>query len=291
MKKGTTIESNIKIKAETELSTRLDPDELKEEKKIGEGSFGIVYVGEFRGNKVAIKKMKESDKQQSSLDEFEKEVVMLDKFRSEYIIHFYGAVFIHNKICMVTEYAEYGSLSVLIKKRDISQVSMKLRIKFMLNAAKGISYLHSNGILHRDIKPDNFLVVSLDENEQVNCKLTDFGASRNINMMMTNMTFTKGIGTPVYMAPEILNKIRYKQSADIYSFAITMYECFGWCAAYPKSQFQFPWSIADFVTQGNRRTKAEAMTSEQYDLIDQCWKQNPDERIPIDVVVSKLEEL
>ncbi|GAB1226914.1 hypothetical protein ENUP19_0310G0007 [Entamoeba nuttalli] len=50
---------SISISGETEISTRLDPDEIKEEKKIGEGSFGIVYVGEIRGNKVAIKKMKQ----------------------------------------------------------------------------------------------------------------------------------------------------------------------------------------------------------------------------------------
>ena len=49
-------------------------------------------------------------------------------------------------------------------------------------------------------------VVSLEKNVKVNCKLTDFGASRNINMLNTNMTFTKGVGTPVYMSPEILNK-------------------------------------------------------------------------------------
>ncbi|ELP92422.1 protein serine/threonine kinase, putative, partial [Entamoeba invadens IP1] len=54
---------------------------------------------------------------------------------------------------------------------------------------------------------------------------------------MTNMTFTKGIGTPVYMAPEVLNQEYYKKPADIYSFAITMYETFGWCEAYPDDDF------------------------------------------------------
>ncbi|ELP91133.1 protein serine/threonine kinase, putative, partial [Entamoeba invadens IP1] len=50
------------------------------------------------------------------------------------------------------------------------------------------------------------LVISLDLNEKVNAKLTDFGSARNVNMLMTNMTFTKVIGTPVYMALDILNK-------------------------------------------------------------------------------------
>ncbi|ELP85861.1 serine/threonine protein kinase, putative [Entamoeba invadens IP1] len=200
----------------TEMSTRLDPDELIEEKKLGEGSFGIVYKGSFRKNCVAIKKMKELKKDVDEIIDFTKEVEMLDKFRSEYIVHFYGAVFIPNKVCMVTEFAQYGSLQKLMKHKTSDEVDMILRIKMMLDASRGILYLHENCILHRDIKPGNLLVFSLNLNDKVNAKLTDFGSARNVNMLMTNMTFTKGIGTPTYMAPEVLNKEHYKKPADVY---------------------------------------------------------------------------
>ena len=69
----------------------------------------------------------------------------------------------------------------------------EVKLKLVLDAAKGLAYLHANGILHRDIKPDNVLVFSLDEELDVDGKLTDFGSSRNINILMTNMTFTKGV--------------------------------------------------------------------------------------------------
>ncbi|ELP92893.1 protein serine/threonine kinase, putative [Entamoeba invadens IP1] len=93
----------------------------------------------------------------------------------------------------------------------------------MLDVAKGISNLHHNGIVHRDIKPDNLIMFLLEMNERVNAIMTDFGSARNINMMMKNMTFTKGTGTPKYVFPEILNKI-YKMPSDIFLFAIIIHK-------------------------------------------------------------------
>ncbi|ELP92950.1 protein serine/threonine kinase, putative [Entamoeba invadens IP1] len=252
LKNGITKEYAINLNIITEISTRLDPDELVAEKKLGEGSFGIVYKGNFRGNVVAIKKMKEFKEIDNEMDEFIKEVAMLDKFRSEFIVYFYGAVFIPTKVCLVTEFAHYGSLQDSIKHKTGDEVNIDMRIKIMLDASKGISYLHDNGILHRDIKPDNILVFSFNLNDKINAKLTDFGSSRNINLLMTNMTFTKGVGTPSYMAPEIVIKEKYTKSADIYSFAITMFEAFSWKEAYLIKDFKFPWKIAEFVTAGKR---------------------------------------
>ena len=161
----------------------------------------------------------------------------------------------------------------------------------MLDAARGIKYLHDNGILHRDIKPDNFLVISLDETVKVNCKLTDFGSSRNINLLMTNMTFTKGIGTPVYMAPEMMEQKKYKKQADIYSFAVTMFECFVWDECYPKKEFKFPWKIAEFVVSGSRIPRREPITEEQYELIQHCWDHDLEKRFTINSVLESLEKL
>ena len=138
-----------------------------------------------------LRKLKEIKIDDEEIEEFNKEVTMLDKFRCSYIIYFYGAVFIPNKICIVTEFATYGSLNDLIHHHEI--INEKIRIKILLDSAKGISYLHHNGILHRDIKPDNILIFDIEHytNEFINSKLTDFGSSRNVNMLITNMTFSK----------------------------------------------------------------------------------------------------
>ncbi|ELP92044.1 protein serine/threonine kinase, putative [Entamoeba invadens IP1] len=291
IKKGVETTENITINAKTQMTTRLDYHELKEEKKLGEGSFGIVYLGEFRGHKVAIKKLREGCDDEAKVHEFEKEVSMLDKFRCEYLVHFYGAVFIPNRICMVTEFAEYGSLNDLMKKKREQSPCMAVKVKFMLDMAKGISYLHNNGIVHRDIKPDNLLVFSLDLGATVNAKVTDFGSSRNINMLMTNMTFTKGIGTPVYMAPEVLKQKKYKKSADIFSFGITFYETLNWCEAYDKNLFKFPWKIAEFVISGKRLERKESMSENQFKLIQRCWNQQPEDRPKIDEIVEVIKTL
>ncbi|ELP88843.1 tyrosine kinase, putative, partial [Entamoeba invadens IP1] len=141
------------------------------------------------------------------------------------------------------------------------------------------------------IKPDNLLVFSLDANEKVNAKLTDFGSSRNINLLMTNMTFTKGIGTPKFMAPEVLKQEKYTKAADVYSFAITMYETFSWFEAYRKDQFKFPWKIAEFINQENRLPRIDPIQENQFDVIEACWKHNPKSRMGIEEVVQRLQEI
>ena len=105
--------------------------------------------------------MNEVTSSEALMVEFEKEVAMLDKFRCEQIVHFYGACVIPNHIMMVTEYAPCGSLMDCIRKR--AEPSDELKTKIALDRAKGLAYLHENGILHRDIKPDNLLVFSLDD--------------------------------------------------------------------------------------------------------------------------------
>ena len=125
MKKGVETFNEVQTSFTTQLSTKLDPNELIEEEVMGEGSFGTVYKGTFRRQKVAIKKMKNLENegdQKKLIEEFDKEVDMLDKFRSIYVINFVGAVYLVKKIEIVTEWAEFGSIKNSIERRKQSSL-------------------------------------------------------------------------------------------------------------------------------------------------------------------------
>ncbi|ELP93171.1 protein serine/threonine kinase, putative [Entamoeba invadens IP1] len=280
----------MNVEAKTVLSSKLDPEEIKEEYLIAEGPFGTVYLATFRAAHVIVKKVKNAQMKGTDLSDFENEVKMLEKFRCNYIITFLGAVFIPSKTCIVMEYAKHGSLQNLIANAKKEDIQFLLKVKFMVDSAKGIEYLHDNGILHRDIKPDNILIVSLldEDNEQVNAKLTDFGASRNINRMMTNMTFTRNVGTPKYMAPEILNGLKYSNKADIFSFAITMYECFTWGDAFVSFPNLFPWDVAGLIAKNYRPPLDIVGNKKVEDIIERAWDQEQKDRANVGLVLSSL---
>ena len=135
------------------------------------------------------------------------------------------------------------------------------------------------------------MVISLNEGVNINCKLTDFGSARNVNMMMTNMTFTKGVGTPAYMAPEILERKKYKMPSDIYSFGTTILEILIWGDAYPKKDYKFPWDIAECVTNGQLPKTIELIENEQMkNVVLNCMKLNPEERLKINEMIEELQD-
>ena len=154
----------------------------------------------------------------------------------------------------------------------------------MLDAASGLDSVQSKGILHRDVKPDNVFVFSLDGVVGVNGKLMDFGSSRNVNVQMTNMTFTKGIGSPVYMAPEVVNKS--KNAADVFSLAMTMmFKCFKCCEPNWKARFKYPWPIKSLSWPGSPLIESGVMFSE---CVTQCMQLNSSYRCSVHLCFKSI---
>ncbi|KNC56031.1 TKL/DRK protein kinase [Thecamonas trahens ATCC 50062] len=183
---------------------------------LGRGAFGEVWYGVWRGTEVAIKKLLEQKLSPQALEEFQGEVEIMSKLRHPNVTLFMGACLEASSMCLLTEYLDRGSLYSVLHDPSCD-MDWALLVRMATDAAKGMAYLHGNKppIIHRDLKSLNLLV---DTNWTV--KITDFGltTAKEASGTMTQC------GTPQWMAPEVLRNEPYDYKADIYSFAIVLWE-------------------------------------------------------------------
>jgi serine/threonine protein kinase len=216
--------------------------------------------------------------------EFEREITLMKDLRHPHIVQFVGASNVKDNLAIVIEYAPLGSLASVMQKQKLS---LAMKITMLLETAKALQFLHLNGIIHRDIKPQNILVFSVEPRAQVHVKLTDFGTARFIAEDPT--TITKNVGTTVYMAPEALGKNpRVDKSADVYSFAILL-----WSVLFEQSPFsEFAWDseIEMHVKSGKRLQlpSDQDVSPTLTKLIEICWHHDPKERPSMASVVQQL---
>lgn len=286
------------IKLDTVMSSKIDPNELTLcQPAIGGGTYGTVYRGQWRGQEVAIKLLKNQQMQADEMDQFQNEVDIMGKLKSPYIINFLGACFIPGRLAILTELCPLGNLSAVIQSKELSSL---LKIKVLLDCAKGMNVIHQASAIHRDLKPDNLLMISLDARAPVCCKISDMGTARTINRAQATQYYTKGMGTPVYMAPEILENSKYSSAADVYSFALVAYYVMTHTEPYSEKcetesesgsgAFATSWKIADFVRSGKRLTIPDSVPAFAADMIGHCWEQEPHDRPSFAEIATTLGE-
>jgi len=124
---------DLKIHCVTQFSTLIDPDEISQGSKIGEGSFGVVYKCVFRNIVVAVKKLKNlSTAMNTEIEQFQSEIETLAKIHCLYIIRFYGSIQTKTTLAMVTEFIEHGSFEDLMarnRERSLRIRRIRLGIK------------------------------------------------------------------------------------------------------------------------------------------------------------------
>jgi len=213
---------------------------------------------------------------------------MLTKLRHQNIVSFIGACTIPGKLCIVTELMKMGSLDKILKdgKPVIKPV---LRLQIALEVAQGMSFLHTCGIWHRDLKPENLLVESLAKNSRVHVKLTDFGSSRTAKERTEESSFTTGIGTPIYISPEILDQRVYNEKVDVYSYAILLLYLF--TGVKPYKDFAHMWDVASFVTSGKRLPIPSNIPKPIQKIITTSWSQEASQRPSFQEIVTDLEPI
>ncbi|XP_077216571.1 kinase family with ARM repeat domain-containing protein isoform X2 [Tasmannia lanceolata] len=185
---------------------------------VGEGSFGKVYKGrrKYTGQTVAMKFILKHGKSEKDLQNLRQEIEILKKLKHENIIEMLDAFESPQEFCVVTEFAQGELFEVLEDDKCLPEDLVQAIAKQLVRA---LHYLHSNRIIHRDMKPQNILIGAGSI-----VKLCDFGFAR---AMSTNTVVLRSIkGTPLYMAPELVREQPYNHTADLWSLGVILYELF-----------------------------------------------------------------
>lgn len=197
---------------------KISRSSLSIQEKIQEGAFGKVYLGEYIGQKVAIKVYKKHTNKKLHIESFLKEVDILNSLRHPNILLYMGICFDGDNYLMISEYLENGSLFDHLHRMD-TFLEEDLIFQMIMSILRAMNYTHSKGVLHCDLKSSNILI---DQNW--NIKVADFGLSKKIINFNVEDERKGKVGTPNWMAPEICRGEKNTEASDVYSFGLIVWE-------------------------------------------------------------------
>ena len=188
---------------------------------IGEGSFGKVFKGYDKATpdkNLAIKLVNKSRQNLSENDirAMRRESEIQKNLSHPNIVKVINAYETINELVLITEFVSGGNLAVLMSRYADGLKSEEVK-KLSIDLLCALHYLHSQRVLHRDLKPQNVLM-----DESNSAKLADFGFARNLTM--NTMVCTSIKGTPLYMAPELIEEKPYDHKAELWSLGAILYE-------------------------------------------------------------------
>ncbi|CAM6082697.1 unnamed protein product [Calypogeia fissa] len=249
-----------------------------------QGAFGRLYKGTYNAADVAVKILErpENNLERALLMEsqFAKEVTMLANTRHQNVVRFIGACRKPMVWCIVTEYAKGGSVRSFLSRRSSRSVPLKVAVKQALDVARGMEYLHSLEIIHRDLKSDNLLIAN-----DKSIKIADFGVAR-IEVQTEGMT--PETGTYRWMAPEMIQHRPYNHKVDVYSFGIVLWELL--TGLLPFQNMTAVQAAFAVVNKGVRPNVPAECPPALVDIMCRCWDANPDVRPAFAQVVRMLED-
>lgn len=261
---------------------------INEQKNIlGTGSFSIVYLGRYIGpdiilkdktlkigNNVAIKVVNTGCLKDKAKQAINEEITMMELIKSDphpNIVRCYDVIKKENTIYIIMEYCDSGDLKTILKK----PIKEKYAQFYFCQLANGLKYLYKHCLIHRDIKPKNIL---LTNNKRV-LKIADFGFAKRVKDFSLHETIC---GSPLYMAPEIMNNSLYNNQTDLWSIGMILFEMlygfhpFGNCRSMPELKDQLDKKDIDIPPND---TKNKEVSDKCLSILKKLLEKNPIKRI------------
>ncbi|KAJ8417509.1 hypothetical protein AAFF_G00223520 [Aldrovandia affinis] len=248
---------------------QINEQDIRYQELLGHGNGGTVYKAyHLVGKRVLAVKVIPLDITVELQKQIMSELEILYKCDSPYIITFYSAFFVENRISICTEFMDGGSLDVY--RRIPEQVLGRIAVAVV----KGLTYLWSLKILHRDVKPSNMLV-----NTRGQVKLCDFGVSTQL----VNSIAKTYVGTNAYMAPERISGEQYGIHSDVWSVGISFMELALGNFPYPQIQKNqgslMPLQLLQCIVDEDPPVLPVGQFTEMFiHFITQCMRKLPKER-------------
>lgn len=192
---------------------------------IGEGGFGAVYRARqlSTGQQVAVKFLTLDRLSQKDVARFEQEVAVLSKLSHPNIVTIIDSgTSDEGKPFLVLHFVEGQTLSKWMEKH--SQLQWDEFKDIFVQVCNGLSHAHSKGVIHRDVKPSNIMIIEESDGQRI-AKLVDFGIARDYESSVRATTTGAVIGSPAYISPEQAGGYPVDARTDIYSLGCVMYEC------------------------------------------------------------------
>jgi tRNA A-37 threonylcarbamoyl transferase component Bud32 len=269
----------------------IDANQVSKGRRIGEGAFGVVYRGVWRGRDVAIKEAigarEEAmgysfvDLAQAELEKFKQEARRMQQVTAHpNIVPFFGVI-VTPVFSIVCQFCDGGSLDGVLYKDRNRDIPMARRWHWLRGIARGAQHLHHEGLVHRDLAARNVLL-ALDDTPM----LTDFGMAREgAGADQTGSTKSR-VGPVKWMAPEQLTELRYSRFSDVWSFACVCYEVMA--RRIPYEEDEIPGAIFKIMSKQFLQmppTTPPALLA----LTQRCWQFDIKLRPTMDQVCAALE--